>query len=399
MNNFKFNRNEIAGSLGDLGLFVPIIAALVILNHVNATIILLSFGLLYIASGLYFRIPMPVQPFKAVASIAVAMSLAPKVISAAGLIMGLLLAVIAITPISKYLANIFSKPIIRGIQLAIGLFLIKAGYTILTGKQFFLNQKTIAANLQINLIIGLIVVALLVFFRKNKRIPTSLIVIIFGLTLGIATIFLTSNPSPLASNSLLGPQPLTLAIPSFKNFYLALILLVLPQLPMTLANSIIATNDVSKKYFGEKAKKVSPKSLLASLSIANLTFGWFGAIPLCHGAGGMTSHYTFGSRTAGSNIIIGSIFIIMALFFGNYAIAILSLIPAPVYAVLLFYLGLQHALLLKDLVSKEGYATSIIMGTIAVISTNLLLAIGFGYLLDLVFRRLLARRLQAPTPS
>lgn len=381
MKNFAFNRNELAGSLGDLGLFVPIVAALVILNGVNISVILLSFGLLYIFSGLYFKIPIPVQPFKAVASIAIAMSLAPKIISASGLIMGLALAIIAITPISKYLAKIFSKPVIRGIQLAIGLFLIKAGYILLTGKQFFLNQRAnlFFNNLYISLLIGIIVVALLVLFRKNRRIPAALVVISFGLIIGLSVSFLPTNLS-------FGPQPFSFAFPSAQDFYLALMLLVLPQLPMTLANSVIATNDVSKKYFGDKAKRVSPRSLLGSLSAANLTFGWFGAIPLCHGAGGMTAHYTFGSRTAGSNIIIGSLFVILGLAFGNYAIAILSLIPAPVYAVLLFYLGLQHALLITDLVQKKSYIISIGMGALALLTQNLILAIGIGYTLDLIFR-------------
>lgn len=293
MKHFSFNRSELAGSVGDLGLFVPIVAALIVLNGMNATLILLSAGLLYVITGLYFKIPFPVQPLKAVASIAIALSLAPKVTSAAGLWMGVILAVIAITPLANKLGYVFSKPVIRGIQVAIGIFLLKASYELLTKTNFFVTQEnTATASANLNVLLFFSVIILILVFRNNFKIPASLAALVFGLIVGIVY----GGLKQLYSIEI-GPQPLAVAVPSAGDFYTALVVLVIPQLPMTLANSVIATRDVAKKYFGKRAHKVTPRALLTSISAANISFGFFGAMPLCHGAGGMTSHYRFGART------------------------------------------------------------------------------------------------------
>jgi SulP family sulfate permease len=376
----EFNRNELAGSLGDLGLFVPIAASLVMMNKMNATSVFVCAGLFYIFAGLYFNIPTPVQPFKAVASIAIALSLGPKIISASGIVMGIILAVINITPLSKYLAKMFSKPVVRGIQLVIGLFLIRAGYSLLSKNQLFFYKTAVTGNMFfINLLIALFAFGLIIIFRKNEKIPASLTVLSFGLVIGIIFGGLRA-----ISQVKFGPQPVLFSVPSMKDFYIALTLLVIAQLPVTLANSVVATTDVAEKYFKDRAKRVKPKTLLTSISAANFIFGFFGAMPMCHGAGGMTAHYKFGAKTAGSNIIIGGLFLTLGLVFGKFAISILSIIPMPVYAVLLIYLGVQHGLLITDLAKKRNYLVTVGMGLLAFISQNLVLAIGMGYFADMV---------------
>ena len=61
----RLDLNEISGSLGDLATFLPLAVGLIAVNGVNATSIFLSAGLLYIAAGLYYGVPVPVQPLKA----------------------------------------------------------------------------------------------------------------------------------------------------------------------------------------------------------------------------------------------------------------------------------------------------------------------------------------------
>src|SRR5581483_12307129 len=85
------SRMDIAGAFGDIGVLFPIAIALITLNHLNPTALFLAAGLAYIMAGWYFRIPMAVQPFKAVAAIALALALPPSSIASAGLLMGLLL--------------------------------------------------------------------------------------------------------------------------------------------------------------------------------------------------------------------------------------------------------------------------------------------------------------------
>ena len=53
---FKFDRMEFAGSLGDLGILLPIAIAMVLFNELSALGLFLSIGVFYVVSGVYFEI-------------------------------------------------------------------------------------------------------------------------------------------------------------------------------------------------------------------------------------------------------------------------------------------------------------------------------------------------------
>src|SRR5512137_2406440 len=89
---WPLTRWDIAGAFGDIGILFPIAIALISLNHLNPTAVFLTAGTAYILAGAYFKIPIAVQPFKAVAAIALALQLSPSSIASAGLLMGVLLA-------------------------------------------------------------------------------------------------------------------------------------------------------------------------------------------------------------------------------------------------------------------------------------------------------------------
>src|SRR3990170_4569526 len=128
---FRFNLAELGGALGDVGTLVPLAVALIAVNGMSPVAVLLIPGLLYIASGLYYRVPVPVQPLKAVAAIAIAMGLAPSVISASGLVMGAILIVFTVTGAMGLIIRLFSAPVVRGIQLGVGLLLLKSGFDLI----------------------------------------------------------------------------------------------------------------------------------------------------------------------------------------------------------------------------------------------------------------------------
>ena len=67
----SYDRNEVAGAFGDLGTLIPFVVGYITVNRLDPQGVLLSFGLLALATGLYFRTPMPVQPMKAIATVAV----------------------------------------------------------------------------------------------------------------------------------------------------------------------------------------------------------------------------------------------------------------------------------------------------------------------------------------
>ena len=144
---WPLTRMDVAGAFGDIGVLFPIAMALITLNHLNSTAVFLSAGLTYILAGWYFQIPISVQPLKAVAAIALAMGLPPSAIASAGVLIGVLLALIAITNTAAWLAKLFTLPIVRGIQLGLGLLLAREGVRLILSRQAtieFLNGTSVA---------------------------------------------------------------------------------------------------------------------------------------------------------------------------------------------------------------------------------------------------------------
>jgi len=144
---------------------------------------------------------------------------------------------------------------------------------------------------------------------------------------------------------------------------------------MTLGNAVIANADLSEQYFGNDSKKVTYKALCFSMSLANFFSFFVGGMPLCHGAGGLAAHYRFGARTAGSNLMIGIIFLALALFLGTHALTIVNLIPFSVLGVLLVFAGGQLTLTIIDIKERNDLFVGFVMLGITLASN---LAVGFG---------------------
>ncbi|HPI98393.1 MAG TPA: putative sulfate/molybdate transporter, partial [Synergistales bacterium] len=69
---FRFDRMELAGSMGDLGTLLPLAIGMILINGLDPVGVLLGVGLAYILSGSYFRITCPVEPMKVIGAYAVA---------------------------------------------------------------------------------------------------------------------------------------------------------------------------------------------------------------------------------------------------------------------------------------------------------------------------------------
>ena len=374
---FRFNLQEFGGALGDLGTLLPLMVALIIINGLNATSVLLGVGLFYIMSGLYYRIPMPVQPLKAVAAIAISLGLSTSVIGAAGLLMGAILLLLSLTNLITIVAKLFPRPVVRGIQFSIGLILLRKGIELTFSEHVFIGgtSRSLGAE-QFPIGIILAVSALLifilfkfVFFRQSHRFPPSLALLTFGLGTGV--IF-----GPVPGLESLSPDLPVIALPSAADFWLALTVLVIAQLPLTLGNAVVGTWDTARTYFGGRAHLVTPRALTTSMGLANIVAGLLGAMPMCHGSGGLTAHYKLGARTGGASIIVGGLLLTLGVLFGSTALSFLSLIPVSVLGVLLAIVGIYHAFLIRDLTGKAQLAVA---GTVAVATITLgNLAFGFG---------------------
>lgn len=58
-------------------------------------------------------------------------------------------------------------------------------------------------------------------------------------------------------------------VPPQDELWQALWLLTVPQIPLSLANSIFATTDVARQYFGVRVEHVSPRRLMSTMGINN----------------------------------------------------------------------------------------------------------------------------------
>jgi len=369
---------DVAGAFGDIGVLFPIAIALITLNHLNPTAVFLAAGLTYILAGWYFRIPMAVQPFKAVAAIALATHLPPSSIASAGLLMGVLLLFIGVTNLAAWLARLFSLPIVRGIQLGLGLLLAREGLRLVLGRDSGLVLASGAALRGWEVALGGAVI--LLGFARSRRFPAALVLLAAGVSLGL----LAHRGSPLVLGW--GPLPLELLHPQVHELWRVLPLLVIPQFALTFGNSIVATENTAHILYGPQAQRVTVRGLSLSIGLVNLASAAVMGSPLCHGSGGVTAHYRFGARSPKSTYVMGGLCVLLALF-GRAAIGLVTLIPMAILGVFLVYVGIQHAAYLRDLLKRvPQLIIAICVGVVSLVTTNLMWGFLTGFVLQgLVF--------------
>ena len=374
---YRFNRLELAGSLGDLGTLLPLAIGLILINGLNPTGLFLAVGLFYIFSGVYFGVTAPVQPMKVIGAYGIATAMSASQITASGFLLGLVLLLIGATNAMTVIGRFIPKPVVRGVQLSTGILLMVGGVKLMLGTaklqmihqmaEPYLSLQSIGP-IPIGIIIGVAGGMLTLLLLDNKKLPAGLLVVGGGLVLGLILGTREGLANLQLGISLSLPTFLPFGWPSKADFTFALFALALPQIPMTLGNAVIAYADLSNEYFSDQSKKVTYRASCISMALANLFSACIGGMPLCHGAGGLAGHYRFGARTAGSNLMIGLIFLVLAVILGERSLGVIYLLPMSVLGILLLFAGSQLALTLLDLtLRKEMFVCLVILGiTLAV---------------------------------
>lgn len=390
---YKFNRMEFSGSLGDLGTLLPLSIGMIMVNGVSVTGIFFTIGLFYICAGLYFGVPVPVQPMKAISSYAIATGVSASQISGSAALICLLLFVIGISGSIDLIGKIIPKSVIRGIQLSTGTLLMMQGIRLITGQSSqqlaagsaepFLNISNFGP-VPVGICFGILGALIILGLMHNKKYPAALVLIAVGSIIGLA--FSKSGTITDLSFGFHLPELLPLGMPTQADLVIAFFVLVLPQLPMTIGNAIIANADLSREYFAEKSHKVTYKTTTLSMAFANGVCFLLGGIPLCHGAGGLAAHYKFGARTGGSNIIIGMIFLISALFLGQQALSLVQLLPLSILGVLLIFAGGQLGLTILDMKMRSEMFVVVLILSITLCSN-----LSWGFAVGLISAHVLQR--------
>jgi len=365
-----YNRMEFAGAFGDLGTLIPFVVGYITLNKLDPVGILVAFGLFKIFVGLYFRTPVPIQPMKAIGGMAIAhaSTITPGMIWGSGIFTGVFWLVMGLTGAITWIQKVTTKPVVRGIMLGLGLSFVVEGLGMMRTEPLFAIGG------------GVLTLVLL----NSKRYPAMLALLAYGVI--VAFIMNPALLGDLSRVSIRFRLPYV-GIPriSWSELMAGFIILGLPQAPLTLGNAIIGTVAENNKYFPDRP--VTAKTISIDHGVMNLLSPCIGGIPLCHGAGGMAGHIRFGARTGGALVILGLIILFAGLFLGDSISFILQVFPRSVLGVILFFAGIELALVIKDVkLHKENLFVLLVTGGTAMWN------MGVAYLAGLVLYYALNRR-------
>ncbi|MCD5425758.1 MAG: putative sulfate/molybdate transporter [Methanosarcinaceae archaeon] len=339
---------SITGSIGNFGTVLPITLAIAVASEVNFGAMLLFFGMWYIVMSIFYNIPMSIEPMKAMGAIVIVGEFTQHEIAASGIFIGLIFFFIGSFKGMRFVQKKVPMSVIKGIQIGLALILFN------TTIDFILKDLIFG-------IVCILIIVIISLYHTRLKIPniSALLCLFLGIVVGIYV-----NGMPQIEFL----QIPVFIIPSMTDFFNASWHLVLPQLPLTLTNSILMTSILSKEFF---KKNIEPDTLSTTIGVMNIVSAPFGGFPTCHGAGGIAAHYRFNATTI-SNIVGGVVLITIALFFASPAI--ISMLPSGMFGALLIFVAIT---LIKSGFDTDSLFISIITALFSVF-INIPIAFIFG---------------------
>lgn len=306
-NRFILDLREIGGALGDLGTLLPLMLGVIAVAGLAPTPVLLGFAAFYLATALVYRLPIPVQPMKAVAAVLLTAQISGAELVASGVAIGAVMLLLGITSWIDRVARAVPQSVLAGLQLGLGLALALVALGLL-------GTAPVAGAM----ILGLLLALLLV-----PRYPAALIALVAAIVLAqVLEVPGIGFPGEPAAGFALP------ALPTLAELRQSLTVLVLPQLSLTLTNAVLITALLAGDYYGPKAAHVTPARLSVTTGLANLLLTPFGALPMCHGAGGLAAHHRFGARSGTAPLLLGLALAALALAPGRLGLELLAAVPA-----------------------------------------------------------------------
>jgi len=305
-----FTWNEVTGAVGDSVTVLPIVVAVAVLTDLSLAAMLVWFGIFQVVWGLCYGVPVSVEPMKALSALVIAGAVTTEELLLAGVLLGVVLIGIGTTGTIARVERYIGNPVVRGVQFGVALVLLE------TGLHLGVSDPQLAG---LAVTIALVVVAL----GYWNLAP----VLVLGVG-GLIASYQTGLPSPTLPTTgglfLVGGAHLTL--PTLEA--------AAAQLAMTVGNAALAASVLLKDYFD---RDISADDLSTSMGVMNVAAIPFGALPMCHGSGGIAGKYAFGARTAGANVILGLGYIAVAL----VAVGLVTAYPISMLGIILMLIALQ----------------------------------------------------------
>eukprot|EP00890_Picochlorum_soloecismus_P000368 jgi/Picsp_1/1331/NSC_04811-R1_sulfate transporter len=483
--------NEISGSLGDLGTFLPLLIGLTSVVGLDLGTTLLFTGVYNVLSGFLFEVPIPVQPMKLISAVALAENpgLTVPEIMAAGIFVSSCVLFLGASGLMGLVSKLIPGPVIRGMQLGVGLNLSLKGFKYVwyqDGKGGDIREMWSVNGLFLGMVALLFILVtayqqssvvnatareddkeesaihnskssleishvcgddaesssgpvvmpvgrredndhlsgdqgfrqthlgqqdggcIRQFFSESFRqidhffmllgdkaslavdgvptkkshmvschtlpsknkIPSALVIVSLGIILTIA-----SKPSVLSALSL-GPSTPSVIVPTSDEWRTGILRAGLPQLPLTTLNSVISVCQLATQLFPDRPAK--PGEVSTSVGLMNLVGCWFGAMPSCHGAGGLAAQVRFGARWGTAPIFLGIVKIFLSLLFGSSLFSLLQDFPTPLLGAMLFFSGVELASVAKGQTGHRGMAIMVGTAAISLAVSNVAIAVAIG---------------------
>ncbi|MEF8807044.1 putative sulfate/molybdate transporter [Natronomonas sp.] len=344
---FSTSVGEVTGAIGDSITVLPLVVALGVLTPASLPHLLAGFAVFQAVWGVYYGLPLSVEPMKALAGLAIAGAISYGDLVAAGLLAGLLLLVAGRTGVLTVVATHVGEPVVRGVQFAVACLLVVAAADLVV------VSPTVAG-------VGVAIAAVVALVSRRA---VALAVLVTG-ALWAGTTGGVPAPSVPALAVFPSGSP-TLSLGAVEG--------LAAQLAMTVGNAAVATSLLLSDLYDAD---VSSDELAESMGAMNLLAVPLGAVPMCHGSGGLAGKHAFGARTATANLVAGGLYVGLALFAG-----LLVAFPMALLGVLLCVVAASLARVAFEATDRPWLVAG--MGGLAVL-TN----VGWAFLAGAVWWRL-----------
>ncbi|RYQ94644.1 hypothetical protein Ahy_B08g089580 [Arachis hypogaea] len=366
---------ELNGAMGDLGTYIPIVLALTLSRNLNLGTTLIFTGIYNIVTGAIYGVPMPVQPMKSIAAVALAdPTFSVPEIMASGILTGAVLLVLGLTGLMQLAYTLIPLSVVRGIQLAQGLSFALTAVKYVRKVQDLPKSKSLEERNWLGRTsrIG----------RRVKNVvfslPSAFIVFVLGVILAFV------RRPQVVREIKLGPSSIEVVKFTKHAWKEGFVKGTIPQLPLSILNSVIAVCKLTSDLF--PGKDFSATSLSVTVGLMNLAGGWFGAMPCCHGAGGLAGQYKFGGRSGGCVAILGAAKLVLGFVLGSSLAHIFNQFPVGILGVLLLFAGIELAMASRDMKNKQDSFVMLICTAVSLVGSSAALGFLSGMLVFLILR-------------
>jgi predicted benzoate:H+ symporter BenE len=367
---------DASGAFGDLGTFLPYTLGAVTIAGLAPAGVFVGYGLFMLATGLFYSLPIAVQPMKVMGAALVTGGITPAQLALGGIAVGALLVILGVSGLMVRLGRLIPQSVTAGLQLGLGLAMVLLGLSMI-GEAPWLGLPALGA-----LLVGLLQGRLWVM--PAVLVTFTVIAVAAGLT------------------SLPAVPGLQLTMPMLVGFELsdlwpAFDYGVLPQLPLTLTNAVLVTAVLARDLFPDRAGRVSERNLSLSSGFANLVLCPIGAMPMCHGAGGLQAQVRFGASSGLAPILLGCLLLLAGLLAAESLAGLLTAVPSAAIGGLLVIAGLDLALSRRLFDARAHCWPAILVTAAGTVMLNPALGLLAGWLIEA--GRSLARSLMERLPG